>query len=110
MRAVELLPFRIAVCGDLQLLDAARPTARVGGLEGPQAVLFHPLLEMTNGLLKLLRPDLYPGLEQAVMLGALAPALDVYRLQEPHLLEQFKRADAAVSVQGRLGRLLNAFL
>src|ERR1022692_2393764 len=61
-------------------------------------------------LLKLLRPDLNPGLEHPVILVTLAPALDVDWLQEPHLLKQFKRADAAVAVQGRLGRLFDAFL
>ena len=61
-------------------------------------------------LLKLLRPDLNPGLEHPVTLVAFTPALDVDRLQEPHLLEQFKRADTAVAVEGRLGRLLDAFL
>ena len=77
---------------------------------GPQAALFDPLLEMADGLLKLLRPDLNPWLKHPVMLVAFAPALDVARLQQPHFLEQFQRADAAVSFQGCLGRALDALL
>jgi hypothetical protein len=38
------------------------------------------------------------------MLFSFAPVLDLDRLQQPHFLEQFKRADAAVSFQGRLDR------
>jgi hypothetical protein len=81
----------IAVFGDVQLFDAARPAARVGGFDGAQAALFDPLLEMADGLLKLLRPDLNPRLKHPVMLVTFAPALDVARLKQPHFLQQFQR-------------------
>ncbi|MGP8236174.1 MAG: hypothetical protein ACLQVW_12285 [Limisphaerales bacterium] len=60
--------------------------------------------------MKLLRPDLNPRLEHPVMFVAFAPTLDVERLQQPHLLEQFQRADGAASFQGRLSRSLDALL
>jgi len=82
----------------------------VGGFDWAQAALFHPLLEMANGFLELLRPDLNPLLERPVMLVAFAPILDVNGLEQPHFLEKFKRADAAASFQGRLGRSFDAVL
>ena len=69
-----------------------------------------PLLEMADGVLELLRPDLDGGLEHGIKLVALAPGLHVEQLEEAHLLEQLQRADAAVTLQDRLSGLHNPFL
>jgi hypothetical protein len=65
---------------------------------------------MENGLLELLRSDLDPRLEDAVILVALAPALDVDGLQESNVLKQFQRTNAAVLPQRRFRGLRYALL
>ena len=84
---MKFFPFRVAILSDLQLFDTTWPSARVRGFEWTQAALFHPLMKMLNSLLKLLRSDLNPLLEHAIMFVAFAPTLEVDWLEQPHLLE-----------------------
>lgn len=99
MRAIELFPRRVAVFDDLQGFDDARPAPHIVGFPGPQPALRGPLLETTNSLLELLRPDLNPRFEDAVILVALAPGLEMEGLQQQHRLDPFQRANAAVPLQ-----------